>query len=165
MANCIFQRVYNNSSHFMCSYNVILMLLPLRSGVSFLLLNSERLEIHSSDRMWLPRLGPEKCYSFCLVLSGYWHSDPWLPYNKGHCFPGSTSGKEPPCQWRRHETQIWSLGWEHFLKKEMATHSSILAWRIPWTEESGGLQRVGHDWSDIAWPYSEEAQATWSCRV
>ena len=42
------------------------------------------------------------------------------------------------------------LGWEDPLEEEMATHSSILAWRIPWTEESGGLQsmgslRVGHD--------------------
>ena len=41
------------------------------------------------------------------------------------------------------------------LEKEMATHSRILAWRIPWTEEPGGLQsmgsqRVGHDWSDLA---------------
>ena len=48
------------------------------------------------------------------------------------------------------ETRVWSLGWEDPLEKEMATHSSILAWRIPWTEEPGGLQstgsqRVGHD--------------------
>ena len=48
------------------------------------------------------------------------------------------------------ETQVRSLGWEDPLEKEMATHSSILAWRIPWTEEPGGLQsmgsqRVGHD--------------------
>ena len=48
------------------------------------------------------------------------------------------------------ETQVQSLGWEDSLEKEMATHSSILAWRIPWTEEPGGLQsmglqRVGHD--------------------
>ena len=47
----------------------------------------------------------------------------------------------------------WSLGQEDPLKKGMATRSSILAWRIPWTEEPGGLQsmgsqRVGHDWSD-----------------
>ena len=49
------------------------------------------------------------------------------------------------------ETWVQSLGWEDPLEKEMATHSSILAWRIPWTEEPGrlqsmGLQRVGHDW-------------------
>ena len=44
-----------------------------------------------------------------------------------------------------------SLGWEDLLEKEMATHSSILAWKIPWTEEPGrlrsmGSQRVGHNW-------------------
>jgi len=46
------------------------------------------------------------------------------------------------------ETWVQSLGWEDPLKKEMATHSSILAWKIPWTEEPGGvmgLQRVRHD--------------------
>ena len=50
------------------------------------------------------------------------------------------------------ETWARSLGREGPLEKEMATHSSILAWRIPWTEEPGGLQstglqRVGHDWA------------------
>ena len=48
------------------------------------------------------------------------------------------------------ETQILSLGWEDPLEEEMATYSSIFAWRIPWTEEPArlqytGLQRVGHD--------------------
>ena len=48
------------------------------------------------------------------------------------------------------ETQVRSLGGEHPLEKEMATHSSTLAWRIPWREEPGrlqsmGSQRVGHD--------------------
>ena len=48
------------------------------------------------------------------------------------------------------ETWVQSLGWEDPLEKEMVTHSSILAWRIPWTEKPGrlqstGLQRVGHD--------------------
>ena len=41
------------------------------------------------------------------------------------------------------ETGIQSLGWEDPLEKEMATHSSILAWEIPWTEETGRLQSVG----------------------
>ena len=40
------------------------------------------------------------------------------------------------------EMQIWSPGWEHPLEKEMAAHSSIPAWEIPWTEESGGLQSM-----------------------
>ena len=48
------------------------------------------------------------------------------------------------------ETQVQSLGWGDPLEKEMAPHSSILAWKIPWMEEPGrlqsmGLQRVGHD--------------------
>ena len=48
------------------------------------------------------------------------------------------------------ETQVRFLGWEDPLEKEMATHSSVLAWKIPWTEEPGrlqsmGLQRVRHD--------------------
>ena len=48
------------------------------------------------------------------------------------------------------ETRVQSLGWEDPLEKEMATHSSILAWKIPWTEGPGtllsmGSQRVGHD--------------------
>ena len=50
------------------------------------------------------------------------------------------------------ETRVQSLGWEDLLEKAMATHSSILAWKIPWTEEPGrlqsmGSQRVGHDWA------------------
>ena len=50
------------------------------------------------------------------------------------------------------KTQVWSLGQEHPLEKEMATHSSTLAWKIPWMEVPGGLQsmgsqRVGHDWT------------------
>ena len=51
---------------------------------------------------------------------------------------------------RRHETCVGSLGCEDPLEQEVATHSSILAWKIPWTEEPGGLQsmepqRAGHD--------------------
>ena len=54
-----------------------------------------------------------------------------------------------PATW---ETWVWSLGWEDPLEKEMATHSSTLAWKIPWTEEPGrlqsmGSQRVGHNWA------------------
>ena len=44
--------------------------------------------------------------------------------------------------------RVQSLGWEVPLEEEMATHSSILAWRIPWTEEPGGLQgRVAQSWT------------------
>ena len=41
------------------------------------------------------------------------------------------------------QTQVRSMGWEDPLEKEMAIHSSILAWEIPWTEEPGGLQYIG----------------------
>ena len=49
------------------------------------------------------------------------------------------------------ETRVQYLDWEELLEKEMATHSSILTWEIPWTEEPGGLQSIGsqtvrHDW-------------------
>ena len=47
------------------------------------------------------------------------------------------------------ETWVQLLGWEDPLEKETATHSSILAWRIPWTEESDGLQSTGKQESDI----------------
>ena len=58
------------------------------------------------------------------------------------------------------ETQVQSLGWEDPLEEVMTTHSNALAWRIPWTEELGGLQsigsqRVGYDWSDWARTGSE----------
>ena len=69
---------------------------------------------------------------------------------------GGASGKEPSCQCRRHETRVQSLGGEEPLEEGMATHSSILAWRIPWAEEAGrlqsmGSQRVRHDLSDLAY--------------
>ena len=60
---------------------------------------------------------------------------------KDFCYiPGGTSGKESACQCRRHETWVRVLGLEDPLEKERATHSSILAWRISWTEECGRLQ-------------------------
>ena len=60
-------------------------------------------------------------------------------------FPGGTSSKEP----------VWSLGQEETLEEGMATHASIPAWEIPWTEEPGGPQSTGsqtvrHNWSDLA---------------
>ena len=48
--------------------------------------------------------------------------------------------KNPPAMW---ETWVRSLGWEDPLEEDIATHSSILAWRIPWTEEPGSLQSMG----------------------
>ena len=73
-------------------------------------------------------------------------------------FPQGSAVKNPPAmQEPLQEKQVWPLGWKDRLEEGMATHSSILAWRIPWTEEPGGLlcettgsQRVRHDWSNLA---------------
>ena len=62
-------------------------------------------------------------------------------------FPCSSVGKESACSLQ--ETQVRSLGEEDPLEKGMATHSSILAWRIPWTEGPGGLQSTGSRKSDM----------------
>ena len=54
------------------------------------------------------------------------------------------SGKESACQYKEmQETQVQSLDLEDPLEEEMATHSSILVWKIPWMEEPGGLQSMG----------------------
>ena len=55
-------------------------------------------------------------------------------------FSGGSDVKNPPAM---QETQVRSLGWEDPLEEEMATHSSILAWRIPWAEAPGRLQSMG----------------------
>ena len=85
---------------------------------------------------------------------GFHHISTWISqqYMKSSTFLASLEAQRlkrlPPMQ----ATWVWSLGWEDPLEKEMATHASILAWRIPWTEELGrlqstGSQRVGHDWA------------------
>ena len=61
----------------------------------------------------------------------------------------------PPAMW---ETSVWSLGWEDPLEEGMVTHSSILAWRMPMTEEPGrlqsmGSQRVGQDWATFTFHF------------
>ena len=66
-------------------------------------------------------------------------------------FPGGSEVKNLPAQCEEmQDTWVCSLGWEDLLEEEIATHSSILAWKIPWTEEPGRLQsmesqRVRHD--------------------
>ena len=58
-------------------------------------------------------------------------------------FLGGARGKEPAYQCRKQETQVWSLGQEDPLEEVLAPHSSILAWKTPWTEDPGGLQFMG----------------------
>ena len=80
-------------------------------------------------------------------------------------FPRRLSDKKKknlPAVQELQEMWVRSLGWKGPLKEGMATHSSILAWRIPWTEELGrlqsiGLQRVGHDWSNLACAHNRDA--------
>ena len=78
-----------------------------------------------------------------LVVASQTDSAPFLALYLS--FPSGSDSKESACNAGQ------SLGWEDLLEKGMAIHSSVLAWRIPWTEEPGGLhsmglQRVRHDW-------------------
>ena len=75
------------------------------------------------------------------------------------CFHGTSlvaqMAKSLPTMW---ETWVQPLGWENLLEKKMTTHSNILAWKIPWTEEPGrlqsmGSQRVRHDWTTSPSPF------------
>ena len=69
------------------------------------------------------------------------------------------------------ETRIRSLGWEDPLEKETAAHSSILAWKIPWTMEPGrlqsmGSQRVGHDSAtSLTWSHNKKANEVWTIQL
>ena len=89
--------------------------------------------------------------------------------------PRWISGKESACQWRRW-MQVWSLGQKDPLEKEIATHSSILAWKIPWAGETGGLQSPGsqkcptglNDWTTSlleVMRLESESEVTQSCPI
>ena len=82
-----------------------------------------------------PEIGSEANYINFLKIS--------FPTQKERGFPGSTSGKEPACQCRRHKRRVWSLVPEDPQEESMATYSSILAWRILWTKKSGGPLSMG----------------------
>ena len=77
------------------------------------------------------------------------------PWTVDWGFPGSSVVKNLPAVQETEETWVQTLGWKDPLEEEMATHCSVLAWEIPWTEEPRrlrfiGLQRVGHNWSNLA---------------
>ena len=76
--------------------------------------------------------------------------------------------KNPPAMQETQEMQVWSLGQKDPVEEEMATHSSIFAWKIPWAEEpdclqSIGSQRVRHHWNDLAdfFKLSKEPRVTY----
>ena len=77
-------------------------------------------------------------------------------------FPGGSVVKNPPA---KQERWVWSLGQEDPLEKEIETHSSILAWEIPWTEKPGGLQSMGSQrvGNNIATEYS--TQFSYICSI
>ena len=114
---------------------------------------------------WLCKPAPHLCHSWLLgtwlsrgtPLPKMWITDFLLVYSffsfllsLTYTYHPNTVAQtvgNPPAM----QTRVWSLGREDALEKGMATHSSILAWRIPWTEEAAGLQsmgsqRVGHNW-------------------
>ena len=65
-------------------------------------------------------------------------------------FPGGSVVKNLPSMQEPQETQVQSLAWEDHLEEDMATHSSVLAWKIPWTEEPGGLQSIAfQNWTRL----------------
>ena len=84
------------------------------------------------------------------------HQHTWVKKGPYHFvdFPGGSEVKNLLTNAEATETQVWSLGQEDLLENEVDTHSSILAWRIPWTWEPGrppsmGPQKVGHDWVTV----------------
>ena len=86
-------------------------------------------------------------------------------------FPGSSDGKDLPAV---QKTWVWSLDWEDPLGMGTATHSSVLAWTIPWAEDPGwlhsmGSQRVKHNWANFTFSVhfpgsSSSKEPIWKCR-
>ena len=93
------------------------------------------------------------CCCFCWDNIGLSWPDLWVSMGSCLHFPGSLVAQMVKNLPTMREIQVRSLGQEDPLETRMATHSNILAWEIPWTEEPGGLQsmgsqRVKHNWSD-----------------
>ena len=89
-----------------------------------------------------------KLLAYCMCLANWWGLC-------SYCSQVALVIKKPPAYGRRHKRLGFNCWVGKVLEEVMVTHSSILACRIPWTEEPGGLQsielhRVGHDWSDLA---------------
>ena len=81
------------------------------------------------------------CGSYHSQYEREFHQKRYLIFNYNHLPPTSQSRR---CK----ETQVWTLGWEDPLEKEMAINSSVLAWEIPWTEDPGRLQSMESKESD-----------------
>ena len=101
-------------------------------------------QCNMEEQIWLP-IG-----SISFTLTFVFYCFCYKLITKGS-FPGGSVVKNLPAMQESQETQVWSLGWKDPLEEGKAPHSSILAWRIPWTEEPGrlyspwGHKRVGYD--------------------
>ena len=104
----------------------------------------------------------------CRALAGPTRTSGMKETHRVDMHPGGASGKESACQFRRRTRQVPSLDREDALEKGMATGSSILAWRIPWTEEPGGLQSVAKSQTLLkrlsrhACPFLDSTYGIWS---
>ena len=115
-------------------------------------------------------ISPKLTCRFHVTLSKFqsaiWRN--WKAFSKIHrVFPGSSAVKNLPAVW---ETWVQSLVPEDPLEKGMATHSNILVWRIPWTEEPGklqsmGLERVTHNWETNTFTFSKIHMEMQSFRI
>ena len=99
--------------------------------------------------VFISALRSPECVCMCVSALGLLVSSCRLPTAVFLAFPGGSDRKNPPAM---QETWVWFLAWADSLEESMATHSSVLAWRIPQTEESGRLQSLGsqkvrHDWA------------------
>ena len=124
----------------------------------------------AQSRTWLKWLNSSssRCYVKAVKRANpktsYHKEKQFFPFSLSFCFwylckmmgfPCGSVVKNPPVIQEPQEAQVQPLGGEDPLEEGMATHSSILSWRIPWTEEPGGLrfiglQRVRYYWSDLA---------------
>ena len=106
----------------------------------------------SSSRLGRKIFWINSCFAYSnTTIKGKWYF-PWAS-------PSGSAVKNLPAMQKTQETRVRSLGREDLLEEGKATNSSILAGKIPWTEEPGGLQsmgsqRAGRDWSDWAWAWS-----------
>ena len=101
------------------------------------------------------------CYVFFFKLT-LWQQN-WVVVTETVSFLGNSAVKNLPAMQETREIWVWSLGQENPLKEEMATHSRVLAWRIPWTEEPGRLQSMGRKsqtrLSNWAWAHDRNCMA------
>ena len=130
------------------------------------LTNRPFLMIHWSELGPIPHPEPLIVKEWdCHSISGsQWGTCIWPCLRDIWGFPGGSDGKNLPAM---QETLVRSLGQEDCLEEEMATYSSILAWRILWTEEpdrlqSIGSQKVGHDWCNWAFTHRELYSISWN---